>query len=124
LARELTADIRDVRLNSREEELAEREKWLTDKQLQVLTATHRRLEELQATQAGEAQKVLEFQGQTEAALVNLGFSPLCIGDPVQEVSAVLPLLGSARAKMLKLGVTQMFKHINCTLIIVVNLRIK
>jgi hypothetical protein len=49
LARELTADIRDVRLNSREEELAEREKWLTDKQLQVLTATRRRLEELQAT---------------------------------------------------------------------------
>jgi hypothetical protein len=32
----------------------------------------------------------------------LGFSPLRSGDPVQEVSAVLPLLIFAGAKMLKL----------------------
>jgi hypothetical protein len=31
LARELTADIRDMRLNSREEELADREKWLVER---------------------------------------------------------------------------------------------
>jgi hypothetical protein len=41
-------------------------------------------------------------GQTEAALVPLGFSPLHGGDPVEEVSAVLLLLDSAGAKMLKL----------------------
>jgi hypothetical protein len=34
--------------------------------------------------------------------VLLGFSPLRTGDPVEEVSTVLPLLDSAGAKMLKL----------------------
>jgi hypothetical protein len=34
--------------------------------------------------------------------VPLGFSPLCTGDPVEEVTAVLPLLASVGAKMLKL----------------------
>jgi hypothetical protein len=34
--------------------------------------------------------------------VPLGFSPLHIGDPVEEVSAALPLLDFAGAKMLKL----------------------
>jgi hypothetical protein len=60
------------------------------------------MEELQASWAGEAQKVWDFLGQTEAALVPLRFSPLYTGDPVEEVSAALPLLDSAGAKMLKL----------------------
>jgi uncharacterized protein (DUF3084 family) len=46
LARELTSDIRDVRLNSKDEELADREKRLAEMQLQELATTHRRLEEL------------------------------------------------------------------------------
>jgi hypothetical protein len=33
LTRELTADIRNVRLNSREAELADNEKWLVERQL-------------------------------------------------------------------------------------------
>jgi hypothetical protein len=60
---ELATDIRDVHLNSREEELAdqekrlvEREKQLAERQLQELATTHSRLEELQAARAGEAQK--------------------------------------------------------------------
>jgi hypothetical protein len=102
LARELTTDIRDVRLNSREEELADKEKRLAERQLQELTTTRSRLEELQAAQAGEARKVWDFLGQTEATLVPLGFNLLRAGDPMEEVSAALPLLASVGAKMLKL----------------------
>jgi hypothetical protein len=46
LTRELTADIRDVRLNSREAELADSEKWLVERQLEELATTSERLEEL------------------------------------------------------------------------------
>jgi hypothetical protein len=55
LAHELTIDIRDSGLNSREEELAGR-------QLQELATARSRLEELQAARAGEAQKVWDFLG--------------------------------------------------------------
>jgi hypothetical protein len=60
------------------------------------------VEELQAARAGEAQKVWDFLGQTGAALVPIGFSPLHARDPMEEVSAALPLLDSVGAKMLKL----------------------
>jgi hypothetical protein len=60
------------------------------------------VEELQATRAGEAQKVWDFLGQTGAALTPIGFSPLHARDPMEEVSAALPLLDSVGAKMLKL----------------------
>jgi hypothetical protein len=60
------------------------------------------LEELQVARAGKAQRVWDFLGQTEAVLVPLYFSPLHTEDPVEEVSTTLPLLDSARAKMLKL----------------------
>jgi hypothetical protein len=45
--------------------------------------------------------VWDFLGQTKTALASLGFYPLRSGDPVQEVSTVLPLLDAA-AKMLSL----------------------
>jgi hypothetical protein len=51
---------------------------------------------------GEAQKVWDFLGQAESALLPFGFSPLWSGVPAQEVSAQLPLLDSAGAKMLQL----------------------
>jgi hypothetical protein len=54
LAHELTTDIRDVRLNSREEELADREKRLVKRYLQELTTACRRLEELHVAQEGKA----------------------------------------------------------------------
>jgi hypothetical protein len=72
------------------------------RQLQELATAHSRLEELQAAWAGEAQKVWDFLGHTEATLVPLSFSPLHVGDPVEEVGATLPLPDSAGAKMLKL----------------------
>jgi hypothetical protein len=74
--------------------MAEREK-------QLATACSK-LEELLAARSGEAQKVWNFMGQTEATLVPLDFSPLRIEDPVEEVSVTLPLLDSAGAKMLNL----------------------
>jgi hypothetical protein len=109
LARELIANIRDMRLNSREEELADREKRLAEReqqlvgrQFQELATARSKLEELQVAWVGEAQKVWDFLGQTEASLVPLGFSPLYIRDPVEEVNTVLPLLDPAGAKMLTL----------------------
>jgi hypothetical protein len=45
LSCELTANIRGMRLNSREEELEDREKWLAKRQLQELATSHGRLEE-------------------------------------------------------------------------------
>jgi hypothetical protein len=48
------------------------------------------------------QKVWDFLGQAESALVPFGFNPLRSGVPTQEVSAELPLLDSAGAKMLEL----------------------
>jgi hypothetical protein len=44
--------------------------------MQELAATQKTLEELQVSWAGEARRVWDFLGQTKAALVPLGFSPL------------------------------------------------
>jgi hypothetical protein len=67
-----------------------------------LAAAQKRLEDLQAVRVGEAQKVWDFMGQAESALVPFGFSPLRSGVPVQEVSTELSLLDSAGAKMSEL----------------------
>jgi hypothetical protein len=41
-------------------------------------------------------------GQTKSTLMLLSFSPLHSGEPVQEVSTVLPMLDSVGSKMRKL----------------------
>jgi hypothetical protein len=51
---------------------------------------------------GEAQKVWDFLGQAESALVPFGFNPLRSGVPAQEVNTELPLLDSTGAKMSEL----------------------
>jgi hypothetical protein len=51
---------------------------------------------------GEAQKVWDFLGQAESALVPFSFSPHRSGVPAQEVSAELLLLDSTSAKILGL----------------------
>jgi hypothetical protein len=56
-------------------------------------------EDLQVVRVGEVQKVWNFLGQAESALVPFGFSPLWSGVPVQEVSIELPLLDSTGVKM-------------------------
>jgi hypothetical protein len=78
------------------------EKQLAETQPRELAAVRQRVEELQAAQAVKVQKVWDFLGQTEIALVPLGFRPLRSGDPVQDVSVALLLLNSAGTKMLKL----------------------
>jgi hypothetical protein len=67
-----------------------------------LAASQKWLEELQASQAGEARRVWVFLGQTEAALVPLGFNPLHSEVPTEEVDDVLPLLDKAGAKLFQL----------------------
>jgi hypothetical protein len=56
----LTAHIRDDHPNSREEELANREKWQAERQFQEFATTRKWLEELHTTWEGEAQKVWDF----------------------------------------------------------------
>jgi hypothetical protein len=51
-----------IALTSKEKELANKEKWLVDVGLQELATTHKTVEELQAAQAIEAQKVWDFLG--------------------------------------------------------------
>jgi hypothetical protein len=102
LARKLATDIRESALDSRVPEVADREKRLAEQQMQELTATQKRLEDLQAIRAGEAQKVWDFLGQAEFTLVPFGFSPLRSGVPVQEVNAELLLLDSNGVKMSEL----------------------
>jgi hypothetical protein len=60
------------------------------------------LEKLQAVRVGEAQKVWDFLGQAESAVVPFGFSPFRSGVPAQDVNADLLLLDSAGSKMLEL----------------------
>jgi hypothetical protein len=45
-ARELAADVRETDLDTRAVELAEREKWLPERQMQELAAIQKSLEEL------------------------------------------------------------------------------
>jgi hypothetical protein len=102
LACELAADIREGALETRAAEVADRERRLAEQQMQGLATAQKWLEELQAVHVGEAQKVRDFLGQAESALVPFGFSPLWSGVPAPEVGAELPLLDSASAKMLEL----------------------
>ena len=67
-----------------------------------MAAARKTVEELQATRAVEAQKVWDFLGRTEAALVPLGFSPIRSGGPAHEMGQVLPAPDSAGDKILTL----------------------
>jgi hypothetical protein len=99
---ELITDFRHACLDTREAELVDRERRLVEAQLHELAVAHQRLEELQVTRAGEAQKVWDFLGQTEATLAPLGFSPICPVGSVGEVTAAVPQLESMGAKMSQL----------------------
>jgi hypothetical protein len=70
--------------------------------MQELATAQKRLEDLHVVCVGEVQKVWDFLGQTESALVPFSFSPLRSGVLTQEVNAELLLLDSAGAKMSEL----------------------
>jgi hypothetical protein len=101
-SRKLTAEIKETNLKTQMAELEEREKRLAYQQMWELVVAQKRLDDLQASRASEAQEVWRFLGQTDATLVPLSFTPVCTGFPVQEVGVVLPLLDSAGAKISRL----------------------
>jgi DNA repair exonuclease SbcCD ATPase subunit len=101
-SQEGTLECRIIALTSKERKLANKEKWLAEKEFQELATMHRTVEELQAARQVEAQKVWDFLGQTEMALAPLSFSPIRSREPGREVSNVLPVLDPMGAKMLTL----------------------
>jgi hypothetical protein len=58
--------------------------------------------DLQASRAGDGQRVWSFLGQADAALASFGFSPIRGGDAAPEAGAVLPLLDLAGRKISQL----------------------
>jgi hypothetical protein len=58
--------------------------------------------DLQASRAGDGQRVWSFLGQADAALASFGFSPIRGGDTAPEASAVLPPLDLAGRKISQL----------------------
>jgi hypothetical protein len=74
-AHELVVDVREGTLDTRAVEVADRERRLAEQQMQELAAAQIRLEDLQAICVGEAQKVWDFMGSAESALVPFCFCP-------------------------------------------------
>jgi hypothetical protein len=67
-----------------------------------LVITQKGLEDLQASRAGDRQRVWSFLGQEDAALASFGFNPIRGGDVVPEVGVVLPFLDFAGRKISQL----------------------
>jgi hypothetical protein len=101
-SRELTIEIKETNPKTLAVELEEREKQLADWQMRELAVAQKRLDDLQASRAGEAQQVWRFLGQTDDALALLDFSPVRTGFLAQEVGTVLPFLDSVGAKISRL----------------------
>jgi hypothetical protein len=101
-SRELTAEIKETNPKTLAVELEEREKQLADRQMRELAVAQKRLDDLQASRAGDAQQVWRFLGQTDDALALLDFSPVRTGFLAQEVGTVLPFLDSVGAKISRL----------------------
>jgi hypothetical protein len=76
-----------------------RERQLAECQLQELSIAQKGLEDLQASRAGEAQRVWSFLGQAYAGQVSFGFSPVRNGDAAPEAGVMLLLLDSVRRKI-------------------------
>jgi hypothetical protein len=102
LARELDADSREAGLRDQEARLATRERQLAERQMQELAVTQKGLEDLQASRAGEAQRVWSFLGQADVAMESFGFSPLQNEDAASEAGVVLPLLDLTGRKISQL----------------------
>jgi GAF domain-containing protein len=102
LVRELDAETREAGLRDQEARLAARERQLVERQMQELAVARKGLEDLQASRAGEAQRVWSFLGQADAVLASFGFSPVRTGDAAPEGGVVVPLLDSAETKISQL----------------------
>jgi hypothetical protein len=102
LARELDADAREAGLRDQEARLAARERQLAERQMQELAVTQKGLDDLQASRAGDAQRVWSFLGQTDVVLASFGFNPVRTGGAAPEGGAAVSLLDSAAAKISQL----------------------
>jgi hypothetical protein len=102
LVRELDAETQEVGLRDQDARLAARERQLAERQMQELAVAQKGLEDLQASHAGEAQRVRSFLGQADAVLASFGFSPVRTGDAAPEGGVVVPLLDSAGTKISQL----------------------
>jgi uncharacterized protein (DUF3084 family) len=102
LVRELDAEAREAGLRDQEARLAARERQLAEWQMQELAVARKGLEDLQASRAGEAQRVWSFLGQADAVLASFGFSPVRTEDAAPEGGVVVPLLDSAGTKISQL----------------------
>jgi hypothetical protein len=70
--------------------------------MQELAVARKGLEDLQASRAGDAQRVWSFLGQANAVLASFGFSPVRTGDAAPEGGVMVPLLDSSGAKISQL----------------------
>jgi hypothetical protein len=95
LARELDADAREAGLRDQEARLAAAG-GAADEELAV---ARKGLEDLQASHAGDAQRVWSFLGQADAVLTSFGFSPIRTGGAAPEGGVAVPLLDSAGVKI-------------------------
>jgi hypothetical protein len=102
LARELDADTREAGLRDQEARLATRERQLVERQMQELAVAWKGLEDLQASRAGDAQRVWSFLGRADVVLASFGFSPVRTGGTAPEGGVAVPLLDSAAAKISQL----------------------
>jgi hypothetical protein len=102
LARELDADSQEIGLRDQEAKLAAQERQLAERQMQELAVSQTGLEDLQASQAGDGQRVWSFLGQVDAALASFAFIPIRGGDTAPEADVVLPLHDSIVRKISQL----------------------
>jgi hypothetical protein len=70
--------------------------------MQELAVAWKGLEDLQASRAGDAQRIWSFLGQADAVLVSFGFSPVRTGGAAPEGAVAVPLLDSAGVKISQL----------------------
>jgi hypothetical protein len=99
LVGELDAETWEAGLRDQEARLAARERQLAERQMQELAVARKGLEDLQASRAGEAQRVWSFLGQVDVVLASFGFSPVRTGDAAPEGGVVVPLLDSIGTKI-------------------------
>jgi hypothetical protein len=102
IAQEIDADSWATGLRDQEARLVTREWQLAERQMPEPVVTQKGLEDLQASRAGDGQRVWSFLGQADAAMASFGFSPVRGGDAAPEADVVLPLLDSARRKISQL----------------------
>jgi hypothetical protein len=58
--------------------------------MQELVISHKDLEDLRASRAGDRQSVWSFLGQAGVALASIGFSPIRGGDVAPEPASYFP----------------------------------